>query len=323
MKPLHIGLLIAAGALGGAVIMKVMDRPAVAPAPKVAAVAPETPAPPAAAPAPVPVEPAPAPVETPAEPRPSAFAHKTTVHRQPRTYTKQDTPLHAEAQPAATATVTQPPAATPAPAEPATAAPVPPPVPPAQPEPENVTPPPPPPPQPHKVTLNAGTLIPVRLVDGLTTERNMPGDLFTATLDKELVVDGFVIAERGARVEGRVVSSDRGGKVRGVASLAVEITRLHLSDGQTVTLATDSFERHAEQSHTQDAEKIGAGAAIGAIIGAIAGGGKGAAIGAGAGGAAGTGAVVATRGRAAALPSETRISFRLREPLTITERLRG
>jgi hypothetical protein len=151
----------------------------------------------------------------------------------------------------------------------------------------------------------------------------MPGDLFTATLDKELAVDGFVIAERGARVEGRVVSSDRGGKVRGVASLSVEITRLHLSDGQTIALPTDSFERHAQESHTADAEKIGAGAAIGAVIGAIAGGGKGAAIGAGAGGAAGAGTVLATRGRAVALPSETRISFRLREPVTITERVRG
>ena len=62
----------------------------------------------------------------------------------------------------------------------------------------------------------------------------MPGDTFTATLDKELVVDGFVIAERGARVEGRVVSSDRGGKVKGVAVLSVELTRLRTSDGQSV-----------------------------------------------------------------------------------------
>jgi hypothetical protein len=173
------------------------------------------------------------------------------------------------------------------------------------------------------VTLNAGTLIPVRLVDGLTTERNMPGDPFSATLDKELVVDGFVIAERGARVEGRVVSSDRGGRVSGVAALSVEITRLHLSDGQTLALSTDSFERHAEPTHRDDAVKVGAGAALGAVIGAIAGGGKGAAIGAGAGTAAGAGTVMATRGRAAALPSETRISFRLRAPVTVTERVRG
>ena len=170
------------------------------------------------------------------------------------------------------------------------------------------------------MTLNAGTLIQVRLVDGLTTERNNPGDPFTATLDKELVADGFVIAERGARVEGRVVSSDRGGRVRGLASLGVELTRVHLSDGQPVAVSTESFERSAEPSRGEDAAKVGAGAAIGAIIGAIAGGGKGAAIGAGAGGAAGAGTVMATRGKAAALPSETRISFRLRAPVTITER---
>ena len=35
-----------------------------------------------------------------------------------------------------------------------------------------------------QVTLNAGMLIPVRLVDGLSSERNAPGDTFTATLDK-------------------------------------------------------------------------------------------------------------------------------------------
>ena len=123
-----------------------------------------------------------------------------------------------------------------APPAPGPTEPPPQPVPPARIEPENVTPPPPPPapPEPHRVTLNAGTMIPVRLVDGLTSERNLPGDSFTATLDKELVADGFVIAERGARVEGRVVASDKGGRVKGVSSLSVELVRLNTSDGQKV-----------------------------------------------------------------------------------------
>jgi hypothetical protein len=157
-------------------------------------------------------------------------------------------------------------------------------------------------------------------VDGLSAERNVPGDLFTATLDKELVVDGFVIAERGARVDGRVTASDRGGRVRGVSTLSVELTRLRTSDGQNVSLRTDPFERRAQETHGQDAAKVGGGAALGAIIGAIAGGGKGAAIGAGAGGAAGAGTVMATRGKPAVLSSETRISFRLSAPVTLTER---
>jgi hypothetical protein len=163
-------------------------------------------------------------------------------------------------------------------------------------------------------------LIPVRLVDGLSSDRNNPGDSFLGTLDKELVVEGFVIAERGARVEGRVVASDRGGKVRGVAALAVEITRLRTSDGQNIAVQTDSFERHADTTHKEDATKVGVGAALGAAIGAIAGGGKGAAIGAGVGGGAGAGDVLLTRGKPATLPSETRINFRLRAPVTITER---
>jgi len=161
-------------------------------------------------------------------------------------------------------------------------------------------------------------LIPVRLVDGLSSERNVPGDTFTATLYRELVVDGFVIAERGARVEGRVVSAGRGSK--GAAStLSVELTRIHTSDGQNVDIQTDSFERLSDPSQLTNAEKIGGGAAVGAIIGAVAGGGKGAAIGAGVGGGAGAGDVLLTR-KPATLPSETRITFRLKAPVTLTER---
>ena len=176
-------------------------------------------------------------------------------------------------------------------------------------------------PEPHKVTLNAGMLLPVRLVDGLSSEHAAPGDAFLATLDKELVVDGFVIAERGARVEGRVVASDPGGKMKGVAGIAVELTRLDTSDGQNVAIRTDSFERHAEQTRGDDLQKVAVGAAVGAVIGAAAGGGKGAAIGAGVGGGAGAGDVMLSRGKPATLPSETRIGFRLRAPLTLTEQL--
>jgi hypothetical protein len=172
------------------------------------------------------------------------------------------------------------------------------------------------------VTLNAGTVIPVRLIDGLSTERNNTGDAFTGTLNQPLVVDGLVIAERGARVEGRVTEADKGGRVKGVSSLSVELTRVHLSDGQTIHVQTEGFENKADTSHKTDAAKVGAGAAIGAIIGAIAGGGKGAAIGAGVGGGAGAGDVALTRGKAATIASETVISFRLSAPVTVTEKER-
>ena len=318
MKPLQIGLLVIAGAVGGAVIMKVFERPA-AEVPAAAVAEKTTPAPVAEQPlAPVATaadSPAPEPVEKPA-PFPE---RRASVRPRPARHSHVEPPRVEPREPVAIAVNTPPPVPAPAPA--AEPQPAPQPVSTPPPAPENVTPPePPPPPPPRQVTLNAGTLIPVRLIDGLTTERNNPGDTFTGTLDQPLIVDGLVIAERGARVEGRVVSADRGGRVKGVASLSVELTRVHLSDGQSIAVHTESFERHAEQTRNTDAAKVSGGAAIGAVIGAIAGGGKGAAIGAGVGGGAGAGDVLLTRGKSATLPSETRISFRLSTPVSVTER---
>ena len=176
------------------------------------------------------------------------------------------------------------------------------------------------PPPAHTVTIPAGTLISARLGESLSSHRNRPGDSFMATLDQPLTADGFVIAERGARVEGRVVAAEEAGRVKGLARLAIELTKISTSDGQKIAIHTAVFEKHGPESKGQDAAKIGIGAALGSVIGAAAGGGKGAAIGAAAGGAAGTGTVMATRGKPAELPTETRISFKLEQPVTITER---
>jgi hypothetical protein len=169
-------------------------------------------------------------------------------------------------------------------------------------------------PEPNQATLNTGLLIPVRLLDSLSSERNHAGDIFAATLYRELVANGFVIAERGALVEGRVTAADRNAR-----TLSLELVSVHTSDNQDVPIQTDRFDKQSEPDRSRAAAKIGAGAAIGAIIGSLASGGKGAAIGAGAGGGIGAGDVLLTR-KPASLTSETRLTFRLRAPVTITER---
>ncbi len=118
-------------------------------------------------------------------------------------------------------------------------------------EPENVTPPPAPilsAPEPNQATLNAGMLIPVRLVDSLSSERNHAGDAFAATLDRELVASGFVIAERGARVEGRVTAADREARI-----LSLELTSIHTSDNQDVPIQTERFDKQSEPDRGQAA----------------------------------------------------------------------
>ena len=305
MKYVQIGILVALVAVAGLLFMVYRQQsqpPAVEP--QAAAPAPVT-APQAALaqPAqPAPVEKA----EAPAPKRPS-----------PGLSRKKSQPVTEVAQ-------TTPPAAPPAsPAPPVETPPAPAPV--SLPAPPALTPPsrtqaePRP---PARVTIPVGTLLSVRLTERLSTDTSQAGDSFTATLDQPLVVEGFILAERGARLEGRVLEAEKAGRLRGVSSLAIHLVRLRTSDGQDVAIQTARFVKEGETSRREDAAKVGAGAAIGAAIGAIAGGGRGAGIGAAVGGATGGGTVAATRGKATVLPSETRLSFKLQEPLTLTEKLR-
>ena len=163
--------------------------------------------------------------------------------------------------------------------------------------------------------------LPVRLLQSLSSEHNQAGDTFTATLDAPLIAGGFAIAEKGARVEGRVVEAQKSGHGK-KAALALELTKLDTSDGQHVEIKTETIRKEGTSTPGGDqAGIVAAAAGIGAIIGAMAGGGKGAAIGAGAGGAAGGGGVLATRDKALTLANETKLSFRLSAPVSITERL--
>jgi hypothetical protein len=171
------------------------------------------------------------------------------------------------------------------------------------------------------VSIPSGALLAVRLGESLSSEENDVGDTFTATLAEPLVIDNFVVAERGSKVQGRVVETMPAGRTKGLAHISIELTKVRTSDGQQLDIRTEPFKKTGPSSKTEDAAKIGAGAAIGAAIGAIAGGGKGAAIGAAVGGAAGGGTVLATRGKPAVLSNETRLTFRLSAPVSVTEKL--
>lgn len=170
--------------------------------------------------------------------------------------------------------------------------------------------------KPKSVTIGQGTPIKVRTSTTLSTKSAKSGDTFTATLAEPIVIDGEVLAPRGSRVEGRVVNSDDGGRVKGVASISVRLTRLHVG-ARGVEIATGTIARRARATKKKDAVKVGIGAGIGAAIGAIAGGGQGAAIGAASGGAAGTGLVLATHGEPAVLPAESVLTFKLTAPVTV------
>jgi hypothetical protein len=174
---------------------------------------------------------------------------------------------------------------------------------------------------PATLTVPAGTIIRVRSDEWLSSDSNVPGDVFSAVLDQPIVVDGWVIARRGQAESGTVAVAKKAGRVSGTSQLGVQLGELTLVDGQQLPLQTQMLQSSAGTSHGQDAATIGTTTGLGAAIGAVAKGGSGAAIGAGAGAAAGLIGVLATRGKPTVIPPETVLSFRLQAPLTIsTER---
>lgn len=177
-----------------------------------------------------------------------------------------------------------------------------------------------PPPPPRVYTIKEGTNITISTAKTLSTKLDKPGDYFEASLAKPITDGDWVIAKRGALVEGEVVKSDPGGRVSGVASMTIKLRSLQLADGRKIPLSTNSYSKQAKSTKKKDAAKIGIGAGLGAAIGAIAGGGKGAAIGAAAGGGAGGGYVLATRGDPAEISGESELTFQIQEPITVTKR---
>jgi hypothetical protein len=317
MKPLHIGLLIVGAALAGGLAMKMTDLQPVPPVPVASSPAIRVPAVkivPASEPAVQVVPPKPSPMPPAVAPAPAAPA---PVYLEP---------VHIEQ----VAPKSKPVVATPvaiAPVVVAKIAPPPPmlrPVPyerPPQPEPQAAPALEPPPPAPRRTaTLPAGMTVAVRLNESLSSERGIAGDSFNASLSEPLVIDGLVIAERGARARGRIVGTQRAGRVSGTSSLDLELTMVETSDGQKIEISTAAWTKRGDIAYGADAAKIGGGAVLGAIIGAAAGGGKGAAIGAGAGGVLGAGAATLSRGKPVNVPSETIIRFRLASRVTIAER---
>jgi hypothetical protein len=164
-------------------------------------------------------------------------------------------------------------------------------------------------------------MITVRLRDTISTARDSKDDAVTVTLDAPLIVNGLAIAERGSVHEARIVELDRAGRMGGRAKLALELRQLSLSDGQTVEVTTDTFVHEGQRAERSGSlRRTATLAAIAASIGGMAAGGRGALIGAGAGAAAGAGSVIFSKSPEAVLPSETRLTFRMKEPLTVTEK---
>jgi hypothetical protein len=172
---------------------------------------------------------------------------------------------------------------------------------------------------PKPLVVNAGTEIEVTADQPVSSKTSSPGDHFDVSLARPVMLGEKQVIPSGARATGTVTVAKSAGKFKGNAEISVTLSSITVN-GKEYDVRTNSFTKVSKGRGKRTAIGAGGGAGIGALIGAIAGGGKGAAIGAVAGGGAGTAGAAFTGERDITIAAETRLHFRLEEPLEVKEK---
>jgi hypothetical protein len=161
-------------------------------------------------------------------------------------------------------------------------------------------------------TVATGTEMDVRLQTPLNSGTATVEKRFEATTVLDLKQDNQIVIPAGTVVRGFVSSVNAAGKINRKGSLTLSFDEILV--GKQPTKLRASVEQALDGKMAQDATKIGAGAAVGAIIGGLLGGGKGALLGVLVGGG---GTIAATEGADVDLPAGTILRIRLDEPLEV------
>jgi hypothetical protein len=169
---------------------------------------------------------------------------------------------------------------------------------------------------PKPIVVAAGTEMVVTADQSVSSKDSNSGDHFDASLAEPVVVGDKVVIPKGAKARGTVTDAKSAGRFKGNAAITVTLSSIRVN-GEEYKLRTLEVTESGKGRGKRTAEGAGGGAVVGALIGALAGGGKGAAIGAGAGAGAGTAGTALTGNRDIIIGAETRLRFKLREPLEV------
>lgn len=170
---------------------------------------------------------------------------------------------------------------------------------------------------PASIPIHQGTFFTVRTNQYLASDKNKPGDVFTATLAQPIIANGVVVAQRGQTVAGTV--ADIGKDKNGKHYIRLNLNSITAADGSQVPVQTQLTSMQGRTTPGGiEAGTVVATTAVGAAIGGAAAWGTGAAIGAGAGALAGLAAVVATHNHPAVIYPETAMTFQITAPVTVS-----
>jgi hypothetical protein len=170
--------------------------------------------------------------------------------------------------------------------------------------------------QPAGLLVPAGSVVTIRMIDSIDSRKDQPGQEFDATVETPVASGSTVAIPKDSPAKVRLTAANDSGRIEGSAQLELELISI-TANGVPYQVQSGFYQQHGSSRGQRTAEAGGAGAVLGGLIGAVAGGGKGAAIGAGSGAAIGAGSQVAMHGSSIHIPSETKIDFTLKQPVTI------
>jgi hypothetical protein len=168
---------------------------------------------------------------------------------------------------------------------------------------------------PKPITVPAGTMVNVRLTQGIDVDASRAGQTFKALVDDPVMLHGSVVIPRGASAVLQAAQVQQSGTMKGSDKITLKMNSIAFG-GMVYEVTSTYVESKGKGEGKKTGRKIGGGAGLGAIVGGIAGGGSGAAIGAAVGAAGG--AVMAASGEEhLKLPAETRLQFQLSSAVNV------
>jgi len=165
------------------------------------------------------------------------------------------------------------------------------------------------------LTLPAGTLINVRLTEGIDVDLAQAGMTVKGRVDDPVASGSTIVIPREAGATIQAVKVAQSGSFKGSDQISLKLNTITFG-GRVYQVASEYAVVKSKGEGKRTARKVGGGAGLGAIVGGIAGGGEGAVVGGIVGAVAGT-AVAASGEEHLKLPAETRLQFKLTNALKV------
>ena len=166
------------------------------------------------------------------------------------------------------------------------------------------------------ISISAGTVINVRMIDSISSDRNQAGETFRGSIEDPILIGNRTVVPRGATAYVKLVDASSAGRVKGRSKLQLQLERI-VAGNHSYPVTSNVVEFRGKSETKKTGKSAGIGALAGGGLGALLGGGKGAAIGAGVGAGAGVATNAVNKGEQVYIGSESLVRFRLAAPLRI------